>query len=122
MSSSKRSQSPDRIEGLLPWGCRIMVDPYTHWPLNLDILHIEWACRCYSQESPPLGSGTVFVRDYLFAVAYEYHYRADPDKYNALACNEIVKTQAARLGVDLQGRLIWDLYPSVLPPPPTTWI
>ncbi|KAI0911734.1 hypothetical protein F4823DRAFT_560671 [Ustulina deusta] len=119
MSGPRRSESPDMILGFMQSGCRILLDPYTHWPIRVAIAHFKPTCCCATrEEDSALGDDSVAVREFLFYVAYEYHYKEDPEKYNALACNEIIKAQAARLGLDLEGRLIWDVYPDCLPPRP----
>ncbi|GAW21359.1 hypothetical protein ANO14919_108780 [Xylariales sp. No.14919] len=92
-----------------PWGCKIAIDNNTHWPVTAAITH-ERTCRCSS-----VGSEHRIVRDFLFNVAYEYYYKKDSRLYHSFALNEMVEAEAKRLGISLDGCLIWDYHPDCLP-------
>ncbi|KAI3327933.1 hypothetical protein HD806DRAFT_484449 [Xylariaceae sp. AK1471] len=101
-SSSSSSSSSSLGWAKFPWGCTITTDKATKWPLNTTITH-KSTCECKSQ-----GGDGELVRDYLFVVAYEYYYKQDRERYNALVCNELVKAQGDRLELDLDELKIWD--------------
>jgi hypothetical protein len=82
-------------------------DNDTKWPLNTTITH-KATCECKSQ-----GGDSELIRDYLFCLAYDHYYKQDPNRYNALVCNVLVKAQADRLGIVLDGLKMWDFYPAL---------
>ncbi|KAI0517256.1 hypothetical protein F5B22DRAFT_115158 [Xylaria bambusicola] len=120
----QRPGSPDVTIGVLPWGCRIPLEPYSRWPLRTVVAHDVSSCRCKrknqadkdkaGQYTSKGGDGdrddAEVVRHFLFWVAHEYYYKVDPEKYTALACHEMIKRQAERLGLELGGKRIWDIY------------
>ncbi|KAI8634329.1 hypothetical protein F5Y19DRAFT_208669 [Xylariaceae sp. FL1651] len=55
------------------------------------------------------------IRQLFFVVAHTNFYTKDPVKYNARVVNRMVQTEAARLGLDLEGQNIWDDYPDCVP-------
>ncbi|KAI1426330.1 hypothetical protein F5Y12DRAFT_713325 [Xylaria sp. FL1777] len=111
----RRCASPEIIPGTMPWGCQVVVDPETNWPETMAIRHYELGCRCYDEDDPPLGAGTIFARDVLYYIAFEYYYSSDPVRYNAFVCNDMVAYQAERHCFNLEGRLIWDIFPDSWP-------
>ncbi|KAI0539375.1 hypothetical protein GGR58DRAFT_237895 [Xylaria digitata] len=106
MTASQRSLSPDAHYGLLPWGCRILIEPWTKWPLSKDVSHAGPDCECGTW-----GGDRLVICVYLFTVAYDIYYKRGCEQYSVVACNEMVKLQADRLGLDLQGMDMWKMYP-----------
>ncbi|KAI0868361.1 hypothetical protein GGS24DRAFT_506864 [Hypoxylon argillaceum] len=110
---SSQSTPPDTGYAQLAYGCQILMHAETRWPLHASIRHQEETCECEST-----GGERGLVRDCLLFVAYEYYYKRDPERYNALVCNDMIKVEAERLGLDTDELEIWDLYPQCLPARP----
>ncbi|KAI8946959.1 hypothetical protein F4801DRAFT_562605 [Xylaria longipes] len=98
MSSEQQSSSSSSYFIRLPWGCKIMTDRETDWPVSAAITHGHPNCECNGR----FGSELEIVRDYLVVVAYEFCYRKDPEKYNSKWSGEILSLQARRLVIDLK--------------------
>ncbi|KAI0203183.1 hypothetical protein F4808DRAFT_54739 [Astrocystis sublimbata] len=107
------SSLPATQVAILPWNCRIAVDPSTHWPLHKTIDHNDETCRCKAK-----GGVDKIIRRYLFICAVNYYYLEFLEEFNALACMVRVKEQADKLDIDLDGVDVWDVHPDVLPARP----
>ncbi|KAI1825432.1 hypothetical protein F4861DRAFT_199724 [Xylaria intraflava] len=106
-----RPASTNYIVSKFPWGCSMIVDPETKWPVHRVITHDKATCQCKAK-----GGDHDLIRDTLFVVAYEYYYQKDRVKYDAVACNELVLGQIDRLGLDIEDLDFWSWYPDCLPP------
>ncbi|KAI0418747.1 hypothetical protein F5X98DRAFT_373559 [Xylaria grammica] len=101
--------SPDAHYGLLPWGCRLLIEPWTRWPLSKDVVHAAPDCECAGH-----GGARLVVAVYLFTVAYDVYYMQDPQRYSPTTCDGLVNAQADRIGLDLRGMDMWTMYPELV--------
>ena len=103
----------------LPWGCRMLIDPDTQWPLRAEIIHAsgnqdhaescKFRCQC---RKTPLTDKELVVK-YMHKTAYFDYYQKDPETFNAWAVNELLENEANRLGLDPGN--IWETYPDCIP-------
>jgi hypothetical protein len=92
--------------------CKITTESVTDkWPAKAKISHTAKSkCECKSMGD----NDNEIVRGYTFGIAYTF-YEQDKEKYNALVINDMVKSKAAKLGLDLGAYEIWDYHPECLP-------
>ncbi|KAI0453744.1 hypothetical protein F5B21DRAFT_478406 [Xylaria acuta] len=96
MSSQPQASLSSSHFTTFPWGCKIMTDPVSEWPISATITHCRSTCEC-----DRFGSEREIVRDFLIVVSYELYFRSDPEKYDCEWSGSILPLQAQRVGIDL---------------------
>ncbi|KAH9983784.1 hypothetical protein F4779DRAFT_624505 [Xylariaceae sp. FL0662B] len=92
----------------LPWNCRVYTDQVTWWPLTGEMQH-HADCACDDNDKN-------MVLSYLHMTAYYHYYKSGREQYNAWNVNQMLHTEATRLGIELAHN-IWDVYSDCIPHP-----